>query len=96
MLEMNFNPQEIESFIKSYYQEFKDINVTVSFANGSALVKSDEEQINLSPNDISFVISEYFASQNLGISNFNISGGKESTTFIKFTQLTPELVKRAA
>ncbi len=96
MLEMSFNQREIESFIESFYKENKDVVVTATLENGYAVVKSEDEQISLNSNDISFVLSEYFASQNLGISSINLSGKKESPAFIKVTQLNRGQVRKLA
>lgn len=96
MLEMSFNQKEIESFIETFYKENKDIKVTATLENGYAVVKSEDEQINLNSNDISFVLSEYFATQNLGISSINLNGKKESPAFIKVTQLNRSNVRKLA
>ena len=96
MLEMSFNQKEIESFIVSFYKENKDVEVTATLENGFAVVKSEDEQINLNSNDISFVLTEYFASQNLGISSMNFGNQKESPIFIKVTQLNRGDVRKLA
>ncbi len=96
MIETNLNPKEIESFIKSYYADFKNLDVNVVVENGTALVSNGEETLPLNSNDISYALSKYFESQNLGINNFNIIGSKETSATVRLTQLNRDSIKSLA